>query len=84
MFDIKIKDFGYSQKIQDNRTFLESTIVRKEDEMSYILFCHDESTFRCAESAPFRWVWKQKYCFFNKGKRKKNRNAQNEIYVSML
>ena len=68
LFDIKVKDFGYSQSIEGDRKVLESTIIRKEDETPYILMCHDESTFRCAESAPNRWVWRKKYCFFNKGK----------------
>ena len=41
-FDIKIKDFGYIQKRdENNKTFLEKSIVRLEDQKKTVLICHD-------------------------------------------
>ena len=66
-FDIKIKDFGYIQKRdENNKTFLEKSIVRLEDQKKTVLICHDESTFRMGESPSHRWVWNNEYVFLIK------------------
>ena len=71
-FDIKNKDFGYLQKVDDkNHTFLRKSIIRIEDQNKTILMCHDESTFRMGETPSKRWVWNKEYGFFNKGILKK-------------
>ena len=68
LFDISTNDFGYLQKKDNNqRSFLEKSIVRVEDKDRCILICHDESTFRMGESPSKKWVWNQEYGFFNKG-----------------
>ena len=47
LFDIKKKDFGYLQKMDEKmHTFLEKSIVRIEEQKKIVLICHDESTFR--------------------------------------
>ena len=68
LFDIKKKDFGYLQKMDEKmHTFLEKSIVRIEEQKKIVLICHDESTFRMSETPSHRWVWNKEYGFFNKG-----------------
>ena len=55
------------KKDNNQRSFLEKSIVRVEDKDRCILICHDESTFRMGESPSKKWVWNQEYGFFNKG-----------------
>ncbi len=66
-FDISANDFGYMQKEINASIQLEKNPVRIEDKHKYLLVSHDESTFRCGETAVKRWVWNDVYTFFNKG-----------------
>ena len=68
LIDIKKKDFGYLQKMNENKqTFLEKSIVRIEGQKKTVLFCDYESTFRMSETPSHRWAWNKEYGLFNKG-----------------